>query len=127
MEIAKDLVNNNFPISCAFGHSSVIPLGQVIIKDDFHVVFEIGGVFASGLVHGLQEPYCHPQTGRGVCPFDKLPRNVDRMEDHALAGPRDVREHPVFDRVMLGTVRRIVGHTNLQPQPIGEGLEVFFA
>ena len=36
-----------------------------------------------------------------------------------LAGARDMREHLVFDRVMLGTVRWIVGHTHFQPQPIG--------
>ena len=122
---AKELANNNFPISCAFGHGAVVPLGQVIIKDNFHIVFEIGSVLAPSLVHRVQEPYRHPQTSRGVRPFDELSRNVDRMEDHPLAGPSDVWEHLVFDRVILGTVRRIVGHTNLQPQPIGEPLEVF--
>src|SRR5258705_4470511 len=100
----------------------LVPYGQVIIKDDWHIVFEISVVFAPSVVHRIQEPYRHPKTGRGVRPFDELPRNVYRMEDHPLAGPSDVREHAVFDRVMLGTVRWIVGHTNLQTQPIGEPL-----
>ncbi len=122
---AKELVKNKFPISCAFGNGAVVPLGQVIVKDDFHVLFEIGGVFAPGLVHLVQHPHRHPQAGRGLRTFNELPRDVHRVEDHPLAGARDVREHPVFDRIVLGTVRRIVGHTNLQPQPIGQPLEVF--
>src|SRR5437879_13692564 len=107
----KDLANNNLPISWAFGHGAVVPLGQVLVKDDFHVVFEIGGVFAPSLVHRVQEPYRHPQTSRGVRPFDELPRNVDRMEDHSLAGAGEVREHQVFDGVLVGAVRCIIGHT----------------
>jgi hypothetical protein len=56
-----------------------------------------------------------------------MPGHVYRMANHSLAGPRDVWEHPVFDRVMLGTVRRIMGHTKLKAQLIGEGLPVFLA
>ena len=97
----------------------------MIVKDDFHVVFETGGVFAPGFVHLVQEPYRHAQAGRRLRPFDELSRNVRRMKDHPLAGACDVREHPVFDRVMLGTVRWIVGHPNFQPPPIGQPLQVF--
>jgi hypothetical protein len=39
------MVKNKSPFSREFGNSAVIPLGQVIIKNDFHVVFEIGRVF----------------------------------------------------------------------------------
>ena len=95
------MANNNFPISCAFGHGSVVPLGQVIIKDNFHIVFEISGIFAPSLVHRVQEPYRHSQTSRGVRPFDELSRYVYRMEDHPLAGASDVREHLVFDGLYL--------------------------
>jgi hypothetical protein len=28
------MANNKFPLSCAFGHGTVVPLGQVIVKDD---------------------------------------------------------------------------------------------
>jgi hypothetical protein len=122
---SKELVKNKFPISWAFRNSAIVPLGKMSIKDDFHVVFEIGGICTPSLVHLVQEPYRHAQAGRGLRPCDALPRNVHRMKDHPLAGTRDMREHLVFDRVMLGTVRRIVGHTHCQPQPIGEPLEVF--
>src|SRR5712691_3446832 len=55
----KELVKNKASISCEFGNSAVVPLGQVIVKDDFHVVFEIGGVFTPGLVHLVQHPHRH--------------------------------------------------------------------
>ena len=85
----------------------------MIVKDDFHVVFETGGIFTSGFVHLVQEPYRDAQAGRGLRPCDALPRNVYRMKDHPLAGAGNVREHLVFNRIVLGTVRRIVRHPNL--------------
>ncbi len=98
----------------------------MIVKDDFHVLFEIGSVFTPGLVHLVQHPHRHAQAGRGLRTFDEMLRDVHRVEDHPLAGAGDVREHLVFDRIVLGTVRRIVGYTYLQPQPIRQPLQVFF-
>jgi hypothetical protein len=40
------MVKNKFPFSRAFGNGTVVPLGQVIIKDDLHGLFEVGRVFA---------------------------------------------------------------------------------
>ena len=110
---AKELANNKFPISCAFWNGAVVPFGQVVVKDDWHILFEIGGVFTPSVVHRVQHPHCHPQPGHGVRTLDALPRNVHRVEDHPLAGTGDVREHLVFNRIVLGTVRRIVSHPNL--------------
>src|SRR4030095_9595711 len=61
------------------------------------------------------------KKGAYVAPF--LPigpvlGDIHGVQDHPLAGARDVRKHPRFDRVILGTVRRVVGHTALQPQAI---------
>jgi hypothetical protein len=47
------------------------------------------------------------------------------MQDHPLAGAGDVREHPVCDRMVLGTVQQRVGYTHLQPQPLRQPLQVF--
>ena len=47
----------------------------------------------------------------------ELPRNVHCMQDHPGGAGRDMRNTWCLDQVMLGTVRRIVGHTNFQPQP----------
>ena len=120
------MVKNKFPILGQFGHGTVVPCGQVIIKENFHVVLESGGVFAPYLVHFVHVPHCHAQAGRRLCTCDELLRDVHRVEDHPLAGARDVRKHPVFDRIVLGTVWRIVGHADLQPQTIGQPLQVFF-
>ena len=90
-------------------------------------MFEIGGIFAPRLVHRVQKPSRHLQAGRGMRTFDALPRNVHRVEDHPLAGAGDVREHLVFDRIVLGTVWRIVRDPHLSPEPIRQPLEVFLA
>ena len=70
------MVKNKFPFSCAFGNGTVIPLGQKIIKNDFHVVFEIGRVFAPCGIHFVQNPYCYAQARRRFRPFDKVLGNV---------------------------------------------------
>ena len=82
----KELVKNKLPISWAFRNSTVVPLGQVIVKEYFHVVFEISGVFASGLICLVEAPHRHAQASGRLRTFDELPCNVYGMEDHALAG-----------------------------------------
>src|SRR5262249_20365638 len=53
----KDMVKNKSPFSREFGNGAVVPLGQVIIKNDLHVLFEIGSVFAPRFIHLVQNPY----------------------------------------------------------------------
>jgi hypothetical protein len=48
----KELANNKFPISEEFRNGAIVPLGQVLVKDDLHLVFTIGGVCAASLVCG---------------------------------------------------------------------------
>ena len=44
----------------------------MIVKDDFHVVFETGGIFAPGFVHLVQEPYRDAQASRGLRPCNEV-------------------------------------------------------
>ena len=55
----KELVKNKLPISCAFGNGSVVPLGQVIVKEYLHIVFEISGVLPPGLVRLVEASHRH--------------------------------------------------------------------
>src|SRR5262249_37422609 len=55
--VTKDMVKNKSPFSREFGNGAVVPLGQVIIKNDLHVLFEIGSVFAPRFIHLVQNPY----------------------------------------------------------------------
>jgi hypothetical protein len=121
------MVKNKSPISCAFGNSAVVPLGQVIIKNDLHVLFEIGSVFAPRFIHLVQPPYRHAQACRGLRPFDEGLCDVHRVNDHPLAGVPAVWTHPGFERIVRGTGRRSMGHTHLQPQAIDYPLQVFLA
>ena len=121
---SKDMVKNKSPILGQFGHGTIVPFGQVIIKENFHVVFEIGGVFAASLVDVLHGSHRHAQARRGFGLLHELPRDVHGVEDHPLAGAGDVREYVVLDRIVLRTVRWIVRDPHLQSQPICEPLEV---
>ena len=121
------MVKNKFPFSRAFGDGTVVPLGQVIIKDNFHVLFEIGRVCAPRFLHLVQTPYRHAQARRGLRPFAAMLCDLHGVKAHPLAGARDVRTSPVCARSVLGTVRRIMGHTHLQSQAMGSPLPVFFA
>jgi hypothetical protein len=94
----KELVNNKSLISCEFGNGAVIPLRQVIVTDDGHVLFEIHGVLASGLVSLVQNPHWHAQAGRGLRTCDAGPCDVHRVAAHSLVGAGDVRAYPVCSR-----------------------------
>src|SRR4029434_7271731 len=87
----KDMVNNKFPFSRDCGNGAVVPLGKVIIKNDFHVLFEIGGVFAPRFIHLVQNPYCHAQARRSLRPCDEVLCDVHGVKDHPLAGTWHVR------------------------------------
>src|SRR4030095_8645626 len=78
----KDMVNDKFPFSRDFGNGAVVPLGKVIIKNDFHVLFEIGGVFAPRFIHLVQNPYCHAQARRSLRPCDEVLCDVHGVKDH---------------------------------------------
>jgi hypothetical protein len=34
------LVHNSFPVSFRLGQGPIVPLGEVVVKDDFQVVFD---------------------------------------------------------------------------------------
>ena len=56
---AQGIGQNKLPISCAFGNGSVVPLGQVIVKEYLHIVFEISGVLPPGLVRLVKASHRH--------------------------------------------------------------------
>jgi hypothetical protein len=49
---------------------------------------------------------------------------LDALEDHPLARAGPMREQPMLDRVVLGGIRRVVRHTDLDPEPIDQVLQV---
>jgi hypothetical protein len=42
-----------------------------------------------------------------------------------LQTPRDVAEHPVFDRIVFGAPGRVVRHLQVQPQVVGQVAQLF--
>src|SRR5215469_16432553 len=51
---------------------------------------------------------------------------LDGTEDDALASTGHVGEKAMFDRIVLGGVRRIVSNSNFQAHVVGQRLQVLF-
>ena len=87
---------------------------------------EVVGDFAAGLIDGLDDVDHDVQALAGVGLCHQFFDQGHTGKDHALAGAGDVRKEAVLNRVVLGTVGRVVGNANFEAQFIGEFLEVFF-
>src|SRR5436305_7440764 len=122
---AKDLALNYFPISWSLRECAVVPLWEVVVKEDFHGALEALRALAAGRVNLVEEAYRHAEAGAGFRPLDELFGDLHGVEDHSLTGPGDVGEHAVLDRVVLGTIRRIVGHAQFQAKSVRQALQVF--
>ena len=118
----KERARNNFPIYVT-RDGAVVPLGQEVVEEDFHVLFESLGTLAAGVVDLVENVHGHLQAGAGGGLFHQALDDLDRVEDHALAGAGHMREQAVLDGVVLGTVRRVVGHADFQPQTLSQLLQ----
>lgn len=125
LDPGKDLVLNYFPISSGLRNGAVVPLGQVIVEEDFHGGFEVLSYLAAGGVDPFQGADRDSQSGAGFGAFDELFGDFHPMEDYSLAGAGHVWKHAMFDRIVFGAIRRVVRHTQLQSQAIGQPLQVF--
>src|SRR5512146_2235332 len=86
------LVDNNFPVSWAARYGSVIPLGQDFIEHDLHRLLEVRRILPPGLVHLVQDVHRHLQPRRGLGLLHQPLHQLDGVEDHPLARPRQVGE-----------------------------------
>src|SRR6187401_1177710 len=95
----KDLALNYLPVSLGLRDGAVVPLREVVVEEDLHGVFEALRVLAAGGVDLVEEADRHAQASTRLGLLDELLGDLHGVEDHPLAGPCDVREHPVLDRV----------------------------
>ena len=66
------------------------------------------------------------QASLGVRFCHQVFNQFERSEDHALAGSSNVREKAMFNRVVFGTVGRIMGDTDFETDFVDQVLEVSF-
>lgn len=79
----------------------VVPVAQILIKDNAHSLFEIiCDLFAIG-IDALQNIYCHFQPLGSFGHGDEFLGNLHRVKYDTLAGARHVRKQSVFNRVVL--------------------------
>ena len=101
-------------------------MGQELVKNDAHIFFEIISYLATSVIDFVNDMNESLQASLGVGFFHQLFNQFNRGEDHALAGASKVREKAMFNRVVFGTVGRIMGDTDFETDFVDQVLEVSF-
>ena len=104
---------------------SVVPFGKRTVSDDAAGFEEVCGDFAAGFEGSVQDGGRHRQPSLRVSAGDQVAHQFHRFKHHALAGASHMREDAMFDGIVLRTVRRVVSHSNLDAQTVGQVLQGF--
>ena len=121
-EDAKDRPLNYSLILGGGSDSSVVPLWQEFVKEDGHVVLEISGHFATGLIDAVNLIDRDREALAGLGLGDELRDQFTSRKDDALTGAGDMREEPVFNRVVLGAIGRIMSDADFNADFIDQRL-----
>jgi hypothetical protein len=119
------LAGNNFPTSDDLWNGAIVPARKDVIENDLHVGKEIGGALLASHLDPSQDRHVDRQPCGGFRPFHQRLGNVKRMKHHPLARPGDVWKQAMFNRVVFGARRGVMGDAEVEPQAIGEGLSRF--
>ena len=119
----KEVVTNNFPSSTTGQDGAIVPARQMLIEDDTHVFQKVCRDFFACDVNPAEHLDRHRQPSGRFGLLHELPGDVHRVKRHALAGARHMGKQAVLDRVVLGTVWRVVRDADLQPKAIGQVLQ----
>ena len=95
------MVKNNFPKSVFQWRGPIVPLREVLIKDDSHVFQEIRGALFSDLVDPCQNINTHFQTRTGFSLLHEVFGYGEGMKHHTLASTGNVWKQPVFNGIVL--------------------------
>src|SRR6266404_3991694 len=118
--VIKEPRRNNFPIS---GCRTVIPFGKKVVEKDTHGLLEAFGDFLSGSIDLVQNVDHDAESRGGFCRRHVVADLLDRLQNHSLASASDMGKQAMFDRIVLGGVRRIVSDADLQLHALREVLQ----
>ena len=104
----------------------IVPSGQQVIEPDGHRGFEVVGDLAADLVDAADDIDRAAKAGDGRSLSHEADHGVDAIEQHALAGARDVGKEASLDRVVLRTVAWVVGHPDGDSDVVDEVLQILF-
>lgn len=105
---------------------SVIPLGQEVIEDDSHVLFEVIDDFTSRLIDLVDDIDGDRETLAGLRLGDEFTNDFTALEDDTLTSPSDMGEEAMFNGIVLGAVGREMGDADFNANLIDQRLEVLF-
>jgi hypothetical protein len=94
--------------------------------DNSHQLLEIISYLPPCLIHLLENMDKNLHASLGPRFQHQVFHHVETGENHALASPGHMGKQPMFNRVVLGTIRGIMRNPNFHPDCIGYGLEVLF-
>src|SRR5208337_3192265 len=100
---------NNFPISRWLGNSAIVPFGKNFVKDDLDALLESRSILPAGFVYLVEEAYLHLQSGGRFGFGHVVLDGPQRVEDHSSTRAGQMREQAVLNRIVLRTVRRVMG------------------
>src|SRR5262245_5529940 len=106
------------------GKDPVVPAGQDGVPDDADRFLGRVRQLPPGRVDLVHHVHHHRQARARPRLAHQRRDPVDARKDHPTAGAAQVREEPVFDRVVLRGIRRVVGQPHLEAQRIGQPLQV---
>ena len=92
--------------------------------DDGHVLLKFLHGFSTGLIHLVKNMDKRLQTPLGVRFLHQVLDHLNTGKQHPLARAGEMRKQAMFDRIVFGTVRRIMRETNFHPDLIRYALQV---
>ena len=122
----KDQKLNNFAHRGVSWQYPVIPLRERVIKDNPHLLFDMGSDFSTRCIDFVEKAHADFSTRFRGRFRHQVFDNVDARENHTLTGSRQMRKQAMLDRIVLRCVRRIVRHTNLQARLLRDLFEIRF-
>ena len=86
--------------------------------DNGHVLLKCLSGFSTSLIRLVEHMDKHLQSSLGVGFLHQMLDHVDAGKQYSLASPRQMRKQAMFDRIIFGTVRWVMGDANFHPDLI---------
>jgi hypothetical protein len=101
-------------------------LREILVKDNAHLLFEMGGSLAPRRIHLVENTDVHDQAGFRGCGCHEVSDELDTSKNHTLTRSGQVGEQPVLNGIILGGVGRIVRDPDLDAQVLPQLFQSLF-
>ena len=99
-------------------------MGQIVIKDNRHIVHEVVRDFSPGLINFINNLDDDRQALLRFCLLHQVLDPCQTTENRTSTSPCYMRKQAMVNRVVLGGVRRVVSDADFDADLIGQVLQV---